>query len=163
MRHPVRHVLAAFVCAACITPGFTRAAEPAELLSAFGSTRLVLTAGELHCILFDVYVADNNELRGQGLMHIRKLGMREGMLFIYPQPRRISMWMKNTLIPLDMLFFDGSGNLVRVHSGAVPLSTDVIDSGVPASLVLELNAGAARYFRIGAADRIVYPYALAGP
>ena len=66
-----------------------------------------------------------------------------GMLFVYEGPRRVAFWMKNTLIPLDMVFADATGRVTRVHSGAVPLDETPIDGGEDVQFVLEINGGMA--------------------
>ena len=69
-----------------------------------------------------------------------------GMLFVFPEQSKQSFWMKNTLIPLDMLFIDGDGRIVGIHPDAVPLSEAPISVGKPSTYVLEVNGGwAARH------------------
>ncbi len=89
--------------------------------------------------------------RAHGLMFRRSLPEGFGMLFDFGSTGAVAMWMKNTLIPLDMLFFDARGRVVGLIAGAEPLSEKVLSPGVPARAVLELPAGAiARYgVRVG--------------
>jgi uncharacterized membrane protein (UPF0127 family) len=128
-------------------------AEPAHLLRGFERARVIITA-KTSCILFDLYVAGTPEQRSQGLMYIHSMGQYEGMLFMYARQAEISMWMKNTLIPLDMLFLDQQQSISSVHANAVPLSEDIISSGAVVSGVIELNGGAAGQFGIRSGDRI---------
>jgi uncharacterized protein len=93
---------------------------------------------------FTVELAEDDRTRAQGLMHRPSLGRSAGMLFIYPRPVQASFWMKNTLIPLDMLFIDETGKVTRVHHDAVPLDETPIDGGRDVRFVLEINAGLAR-------------------
>ena len=88
-------------------------------------------------------------------MFIESMDLYEGMLFVYPDSSLISMWMKNTLISLDMLFIDSQLRVAHIHKGAVPLSEDIIDSQVPVSGVIELNAGATGRFSIATGDQII--------
>jgi uncharacterized membrane protein (UPF0127 family) len=135
----------------------TRAAQPCGLLKDFKRTQLVIVAASQRCILFDVYIAVTREQRAQGLMHIRQMDPYEGMIFLYDQPAMISMWMKNTLISLDMLFIEGDGRVASIHTGAVPLAEDIISSRVSVMAVLELNAGAVDQFGLRENDRIIFP------
>lgn len=92
---------------------------------------------------FAVELADDPEERARGLMFRKEMGQATGMLFVYDSPRQVSFWMKNTLIPLDMVFADATGTVTRVHSGAVPGDLTPIDGGPGVQFVLEINAGLA--------------------
>ena len=94
-------------------------------------------------------VAATPEARERGLMNRAALPAGRGMLFIYPAPRLVAFWMKNTLIPLDMIFVDDSGVIVRVHENAVPGDETPIPSGAPVRYVLEIGGGQARALGIG--------------
>ncbi|HEY0275872.1 MAG TPA: DUF192 domain-containing protein [Paenirhodobacter sp.] len=93
---------------------------------------------------FHVEIADNADERAQGLMGRDSMPRGSGMLFVYPAETPVAFWMRNTLIPLDMLFIDGAGRIVSIHSGAVPLDETPIPSGAPARFVLEINGGLAQ-------------------
>jgi uncharacterized membrane protein (UPF0127 family) len=112
--------------------------------SAAGTTRI------------SVELAKTPEQREQGLMFRRRLAADAGMLFLYPEEQPINMWMKNTVIPLDMLFIASDGRIVGVAERAVPLSTVTIPSGQPARAVLEVNGGTAARLRIKPGDRVLY-------
>lgn len=92
---------------------------------------------------FSVEIADDDAERAIGLMNRPSMASSEGMLFVYEAPRRALFWMKNTLIPLDMIFADATGRVLRVHENAVPLDETTIDGGEGVSLVLEINGGLA--------------------
>ena len=92
---------------------------------------------------FNVELADTDAERAQGLMNREKLSRSAGMLFVYEKPRAASFWMKNTLIPLDMIFVDSSGKVTKVHSRAKPLDKTTIDGGKNVTFVLEINGGLA--------------------
>lgn len=92
---------------------------------------------------FRVEVADDPGERAQGLMFRESMPRFAGMLFVYDDPQPVSFWMKNTLIPLDMLFFDASGRLVAIHENAVPGDLTAIPGGDAVQFVLEINGGAA--------------------
>jgi uncharacterized membrane protein (UPF0127 family) len=108
-------------------------------------------------IKFDVELALNDVERSRGLMFRDKLGPYEGMLFDFHQEAPVGFWMKNTLIPLDMVFIAGDGTVRHVHANAVPLSTDTIPSQFPVRAVLEINGGSARLLGIKPGDKVKHP------
>ncbi|MBV8776946.1 MAG: DUF192 domain-containing protein, partial [Alphaproteobacteria bacterium] len=93
----------------------------------------------------------------QGLMFRRTLAPDAGMLFDFTRPTNVTMWMKNTLIPLDMLFLDERGRVFDIHERAVPMSTDVIAAKGPARYVVELNGGTAARLGIKPGDQATSP------
>ncbi|MEM8570587.1 MAG: DUF192 domain-containing protein [Pseudomonadota bacterium] len=97
---------------------------------------------------FRTEVADTPEARSQGLMHREQLPRLSSMLFIYPEAGPVSFWMRNTLISLDMLFFDETGTLAHIHPEAVPLDETPIPGGAAIRYVLEINGGLAEAFGI---------------
>jgi len=99
---------------------------------------------------FTVEVADDDAERSRGLMFRDSMARSAGMLFIYDTPRRASFWMRNTLIPLDMIFADATGRVTRVHSNAIPRDETPIDGGTDVLYVLEINGGLAK--RLGIAE-----------
>ncbi|MGX0903053.1 uncharacterized membrane protein (UPF0127 family) [Roseovarius sp. MBR-79] len=99
---------------------------------------------------FNVEVADTDALRAQGLMHRESLASSAGMLFVYPSPRPVGFWMKNTLIPLDMIFMDATGTVQRIGHEAQPHDERPVMGGDGIQTVLEINGGLAR--RIGIAE-----------
>lgn len=133
----------------------TQAAKPSHLLRDFDRVGLVIKSSTGPCIFINSYVATNKVSRAQGLMYIENLDEFEGMLFIYSRPAKISMWMKNTLIALDMLFIREDQTIARIVTDTVPLSTETIFSREPVTTVLELNAGSAQRWGIQVGDRIL--------
>ena len=93
----------------------------------------------------------------QGLMFRRSLAPDAGMIFDFGAPETPAMWMKNTLIPLDMLFVDQQGRIVGVHERAVPESLETIAAPAPARAVIELNGGTAARLGIRPGDRVLFP------
>jgi len=106
-------------------------------------------------VVINAYIADNPIRRAQGLMHVTDLPENAGMLFAFSQPRQVSMWMKNTLISLDILFLNPSGRIVKIHKNAEPLSLASIPSHARVNWVLELNAGVAGKLNLRLGDRLV--------
>ena len=90
---------------------------------------------------FSVEVVDTPETRAQGLMHRKSLPARSGMLFIYEEPQSVTFWMKNTLIPLDMIFVEADGVVSHIHKNALPGDLTPIPGGDQVLVVLEVNAG----------------------
>lgn len=131
------------------------AAEPAALLDGFARARLIIETAEPRCLLLDLYLADNREQHSQGLMFIEQLDEFEGMLFRYPRPARLTMWMKNTYIPLDMVFVDAGGAIAGIVKHTTPLSTKTIHSPESVAGVLEVNAGFTDRWRVDAGHRLL--------
>ena len=115
----------------------------------------IVSAGGPH--KFIVEVATTPAQLEQGLMFRQNLAAAAGMLFDFKAPQPVMMWMKNTLIPLDMLFVDAQGRVVHIHERAVPGSLETIGSGAPARAVIELNGGTAARLGIRLGDRVVFP------
>jgi uncharacterized protein len=106
---------------------------------------------------FTVEVAATFEQQERGLMFRRELGPDRGMIFPYDPPQVAGFWMKNTLIPLDMLFVDQRGRIINIHERAVPGSLEPIAAAAPARAVIELNGGTAARLGIKPGDRVVFP------
>jgi len=117
----------------------------------------VRVAGDFGTVTFEVEVADDNAERARGLMFVEEMGTFEGMLFVYDAPQRASFWMRNTLIPLDMLFVSPDGTVAKVHANAVPLDESSIFGGDDIRYVLEINGGIAARLGIEAGDMLQHP------
>jgi uncharacterized membrane protein (UPF0127 family) len=130
---------------------------PIEDLSAFPSAKLEIAEGKKVKHTFDVWLADTPARQAQGLMFVRSLPPARGMLFVHPAPRPISMWMKNTYIPLDMVFIDGLGQIQQIIANTKPHSQDLVRSSAPALAVLELAGGEAERLRLKPGQRVIHP------
>ena len=106
---------------------------------------------------FTVEVADDGAERAQGLMFRESMPSSAGMLFVYEEPQAVSFWMKNTLIPLDMIFADETGRVTRVHSNAIPGDTTPIQGGEGVRFVLEINGGLATRMGIAEGSELRHP------
>ncbi len=106
---------------------------------------------------FTVEVAKTPDQLSQGLMYRRTMAPDAGMLFDFGETRPVSMWMKNTLIPLDMLFVTADGRVAGIAQRAVPESLAVISSPVPVRSVIELNGGAVSRLGIAVGDQVKHP------
>lgn len=113
--------------------------------------------GAFGTVSFQIELADTVSERSQGLMHRTEMADEAGMLFVYPYTRPVSFWMKNTLIPLDMIFINARGVVHRVHANAIPHDTTSIPSGGPVRAVLEINGGLARKMGIRPGSKIRHP------
>ncbi len=105
----------------------------------------------------NVYLAQNNAQRGKGLMCVRQMADDTGMLFWYQQPRVVSMWMKNTYIPLDMLFVQGNGRILNIAENTAPHSLESVAATDVVSAVIELNGGTVSRLHIQPGDIVVHP------
>ena len=103
---------------------------------------------------FTVEVARSPEEQSRGLMHRQSLAPDAGMLFLYEVPQPASFWMKNTLIPLDILFIRPDGTIVNIAANTVPLSLEPVPSLEPVSAVLEIAGGRAAELGIKEGDRV---------
>ncbi|RKF15106.1 DUF192 domain-containing protein [Roseovarius spongiae] len=106
---------------------------------------------------FTVELADDDAERAQGLMHRESLARSAGMLFVYPHEKRVAFWMKNTLIPLDMIFLDATGTVRKVHSNATPGDLSPIFGPHDTRAVLEINGGLARRLGITRGSVLRHP------
>jgi uncharacterized protein len=131
-------------------------AWPASAQTSFETTSLAIesASGTLN---FEVELASTPEQRRQGLMFRESLAADQGMLFDFGDAAPVTMWMRNTFIPLDMLFIDADGRIARIVADTEPLSDAVIGSGDPVRAVLELAAGTSAELGIAVGDRVVHP------
>ncbi|HEV7305257.1 DUF192 domain-containing protein [Ensifer sp.] len=127
-------------------------ASLAEVEFATDKMRLVTADKVVHELTVELAVEPDQ--REQGLMFRKSMPADHGMLFDFGETRRVMMWMKNTYLPLDMLFVDTKGTVRTIREGAVPFSEAIIDSGEPVAFVLELNAGTVKRLQIRPGDRL---------
>ncbi len=133
---------------AAVILGLALQVAQADAMCAPGTVELRSGSGQV--MRFSVELADDAGERSQGLMNRPKMATSAGMLFAYPQPQQVYFWMKNTLIPLDMVFADAEGQVLRVHSNAKPLDETSINGGAGVTYVLEINGGLAARLGLGA-------------
>ncbi len=126
-----------------------------ELDKRFGKDVLLIEASAHGCYRFDIYIAMDRTQKSRGLMFVRDLPATTGMLFIYDN-EPASIWMKNTFIPLDLLFIRRDGTVSSVAHSTEPQSLRSISSIEPVSFVLELNAGTAKRLVIDENSRIFW-------
>jgi hypothetical protein len=146
-------LLGAAGCASAATPPGT-AFAPTQL-RAFPQDSLVLLRGEVRHEL-RIWLADTPDRQQQGLMFLTHLPAGYGMLFPLQPPRVMTMWMKNTYIPLDMLFIGTDGRIRRIAADTTPQSLDIISSGGIVAGVLEIAGGEAARLGLKVGDRVVH-------
>jgi uncharacterized protein len=115
----------------------------------------IVTRSGVHS--FTVELAATDEARSKGLMYRRELPEGRGMLFDFKQDQNAAMWMKNTYIPLDMIFIRADGRIQRIAENTRPESEKIITAGAPVRAVLEVIGGTARKLGIRAGDRVAHP------
>jgi len=137
----------AFVAVVALAPkSFAEGLEKLDIVTATGVHK------------FEVEIAKDEAARTLGLMNRRYMAPDHGMLFEFDRDAPQSFWMKNTYIPLDMIFISRSGIVTNVVANAEPLSERVIPSGPPCAAVLELNGGTAAAIGLKVGDKIRHPF-----
>ena len=106
---------------------------------------------------FTVEVARSPAEQAQGLMFRRSLDPDRGMIFPYEPPQPVAFWMKNTLIPLDMIFIRADGHIARIAANTTPLSLEPVPAGEPVAAVLEIAGGRAAELGIREGDSVEWP------
>jgi uncharacterized membrane protein (UPF0127 family) len=151
----VRRV-AAVLLFALLAPG-VGFSQQIEDLAKFPSGKLEIRDGKAVRHVLQVWLADNPQRQAQGLMFVRSLPTLRGMLFVHEEPRTLSMWMKNTYIPLDMVFIGPRGRIQQIVEQTTPHSLDTIRSNEPALAVLEIAGGEARRLGLRAGQVVSHP------
>ena len=127
-----------------------------EPLSAFPQSLLAIKTGSGKVINFKIWQADTPRREEQGMMFIREMDVHTGMLFMFPGNARVTMWMKNTYISLDLLFLNARGEIDYIAARATPESEAIIGPSTPEFAVLELKGGACDQFGIKVGDRVMH-------
>jgi uncharacterized membrane protein (UPF0127 family) len=149
----IRHALnlALFVLLALLPPAAVSAQD-----APLSKIEPLTIATEDDAVMFTVEIADTEELRGRGLMFRQRLPEDRGMLFDLGEPRPVWMWMKNTYIPLDMLFIRKDGTIAYIAENTVPHSLDRVGISEPVLAVLELAGGVTKKHGIRAGDKVYH-------
>lgn len=120
----------------------------------FQTEKLSILTADNRALEFTVEIAITQGQRELGLMDREALDKSRGMLFDFGKQRRVTMWMKNTYLPLDILFIDQEGVIRHIKENALPLSEEMIDSEKNVRFVLEINSKTARQMNISIGDRV---------
>jgi len=145
--------LVAILFLGLMVTGLVMVAAPSRA-APFKSLEIVSKTG-VH--VFSVTLAKTPAEREKGLMFVKHLPDGQGMLFDFKSEQDVAMWMKNTYIPLDMLFIRGDGRIGRIAANTTPLSTAIIPSVVPVRAVLEIAGGTCARLGIKPGDRVAFP------
>jgi hypothetical protein len=145
--------LAALVSVATMPAGRARAANRND----FPRSTLEIRSAQGRQ-LFNIRIADTPERQELGLMYETRLPADEGMLFPQDEPHVVSMWMKNTYIPLDMLFIDGHGRIVCLLANTTPQSLGILSCPKPVKAVLEIGGGEATERGIKVGNRVLHEF-----
>ncbi len=134
-----------------ISPGDGTMMEPGPRVAVIETA-----SGDRH--VFSVELAATPQEMSKGLMNREEMAPDAGMLFLFPAKQPVAFWMKNTLIPLDMLFIDDDGTIKNIHVNAEPQSLNQIWSDGPVKSVLEVNGGLTEKLGIAAGDTVIHPF-----
>jgi uncharacterized protein len=129
-----------------------------EPLSAFPQSLLAIRTGSGKVVNFKVWEADTPKREEQGMMFIREMDEHTGMLFMFPENRPVTMWMKNTYVSLDLLFLNAHGKIDYIAARATPRSEAIIGPPTPEFAVLELKGGACESFGIKIGDTVLHKH-----
>jgi uncharacterized protein len=149
-----RALLAATLLAIC-SIALAQSAPP-EPLSAFPQSLLAVKTQSGKVVNFKIWEADTPRREEQGMMFVREMDIHTGMLFMFPENKPVSMWMKNTFVSLDLLFIDAQGRIDYIAASATPRSEAIIGPKTPEYAVLELKGGACEQFGIKIGDRVIH-------
>jgi uncharacterized protein len=149
-----RALLAATLSGICATT--LAQSAPPEPLSAFPQSLLAVKTQSGKVVNFKIWEADTPRREEQGMMFVREMDIHSGMLFMFPENKQVSMWMKNTYVSLDLLFIDAQGKIDYIAASATPRSEAIIGPKTPEYAVLELKGGTCEQFGIKIGDRVIH-------
>jgi hypothetical protein len=139
------------------SPRVAVADVPIEDLARFPKGQVTIETAGGSRASYRVWIADTEARQRQGLMFVRDLPADQGMLFVHSPPRPSAFWMKNTYIPLDLVFVDARGKILRIFENAKPLSLEPLGVDAPVRAVLELRGGETARQGIRTGDRLRHP------
>jgi uncharacterized membrane protein (UPF0127 family) len=131
--------------------------QPLADLDSFPRGKLEIRVGKAQTLTYKIWLADTPQRQAQGLMFVRSLPALRGMLFVHESPKPIGMWMKNTFIPLDMVFIDAHGRIQQIVERTTPHSLETIRSDQPALAVLEIGGGEAQRLGLKPGQQVSHP------
>ena len=156
-RKPHFYIFIIILCSSFVFPlsTFTANARTLDDLEDLEKGTVSIKLNSNESIEFSVLSAETNKDRRQGLMHIEFMEENQGMLFVFNPPRRVSMWMRNTPMSLDILFIDRNGKVINMEENTTPYSTKALSSGGTIRWVLEINSGLAKTKGIKTGDLVI--------
>ena len=154
-------MLLAVALAACTMPatggsktaGCAAGAALGQSPAGLAQTTLCITSGS-KTRAFTVEIARTSAEQAKGMMFRTEMADNTGMIFSFPEPKAASFWMKNTVIPLDIIFVRANGTIESIAENTIPYSTDPVESGEPVAAVLELRGGLTSELGIAAGDTV---------
>ena len=158
MKTIAMRLLSVVLLLASLTSAVRAQDETADLDKLFPKSDIKIATPDARLHTFHIWVAEDEARRERGLMFVKHMPADAGMLFAYSSPRLVSMWLKNTVLPLDMLFVNGTGKIEKVVENTKPFSLQTIDSKVPVIAVIELNAGTCARLHIIAGAQVIHPF-----
>lgn len=150
-----RRTLLVVLCVSLCRASATMQDVPPPAFAKEGELAVLSPEGNLR-VKIDIEIAETAADQARGLMYRESMEAAQGMLFVFAREDEKTFWMKNTQIPLDMLFVDASGRIVTICRNTVPFSEEPYSSGAKVKYVLEVNAGAADRWRISPGDRVYW-------
>jgi uncharacterized membrane protein (UPF0127 family) len=158
MRQKTSWVIVILMMTGCLLTANAASPEGAapEPLSAFPQSLLAIKTHAGKVINFKIWTADTRQREEQGLMFIHEIDEHAGMLFMFPENRRVTMWMKNTYISLDLVFLNAQGKIDYIAANATPRSEKIIGPPTPEYAVLELKGGTCERFGIRVGDVVMH-------
>ena len=127
-----------------------------EPLSAFPQSLLAIRTSSGKVVNFKIWEADTPKREQQGMMFIREMDEHTGMLFMFPENKPVTMWMKNTYVSLDLVFLNAQGKIDYIAANATPKSEAIIGPPTPEFAVLELKGGACESFGVKVGDKVLH-------
>jgi uncharacterized membrane protein (UPF0127 family) len=127
-----------------------------EPLSEFPQSLLAIRTSAGKVVNFKIWDADTPKREEQGMMFVREMDEHTGMLFMFPENRPVTMWMKNTYVSLDLLFLNARGKIDYIAASATPLSERIIGPPTAEFAVLELKGGACEHLGIQVGDQVLH-------
>jgi uncharacterized membrane protein (UPF0127 family) len=123
-----------------------------------GELEFLKKDGKTFVSKIDIEIADNTQERMQGLMYRKEMDEDKGMLFIFQEYEQQGFYMKNTIMPLDIIFLDSTKQIIKIFKNTIPFSEKTIPSGKPAMYVVEVNAGYTDRNGVEVGDKVEYVY-----
>ena len=140
----------------CIRDSFSSLHVSAREPLVLRLTKTMTISDGTNTTVFCAHPATDEQSRITGLMFQKTLAEKAGMVFEFDEMQIVNMWMRNTILPLDMIFFDDAGKVVNIAENTKPFSLDIVSSEKPSKFVLEVNAGVAKKFGLNAGDHVTF-------
>ena len=151
MNNLIRKIPACFLVAVCLAVLSLNVPAQADL------EPLTIRTADGREINYQVEIANTDASRRRGLMYRKEMPSNHGMLLDFGAPSKVSIWMKNTFLPLDIIYIDEDGVIAKIVTGATPMTTALMNSDTRVRAVLELNAGQVDYHGVAAGDMVEHP------